>query len=214
MPHCCHPSRLWAPITAIVLTACGGGGDSATIAAPNSLAKYQGAWVQQCAERIPLAGGGYSAGSVRETLVFSAANSAGAVSIESTEDFFDSVLACYDDTTPPYASVKNLVPVTGSFARKELLAAAVGNAEYDVLKVNQVATLVGATGSGISSVDVAGEANWRITFSDGSSTDRKKNFAALAGEVALLASSVPLNGVATLELRVFGGDQPYRKRKP
>jgi hypothetical protein len=208
---------LWvgALVPVALLSGCGGGGaDSTSAPASTSLAKYQGKWVQQCAERIPVAGGGFSAGSVRETLDISAPDGTGKVSIQSTEEFFGSVLTCYDETTPAYASVKNVLPAEAVFARQELLQGTVGNATYDVVKINQRESDVTAVGAGITSVDVAGVATWRITFQDGSSTDREKRFAALSGELALLTSDLIANGEVIAELRTYGGQQPYRKRKP
>jgi hypothetical protein len=205
-------------IPAALLSGCGGGGgaDSTTTSVPvaTSLAKYQGKWVQQCAEPIPVAGGGFSAGSVRETLDISAPDGNGKVSIQSTEEFFGSVLACYDETTPAYANVKNVLPAEAVFARQQLLQANAGNATYDVVKITQRESDVTAVGAGITSVDVAGVATWRITFQDGSSTDREKRFAALSGELALLTSDLIANGQLIAELRTYGGQQPYRKRKP
>jgi hypothetical protein len=198
---------------ALALAACGGGGDSAPPPSTNQLAKYQGTWIQPCAEPQEFAPGVFGPASVRETLVISAPDATGRVTLRSTEDFFETTLTCDDYTSRPYASVRNVLPAEGAFSRVLPLFFVAGNTDFDILAMRQAASQVSASGSGVSSIDVAGDPQWRITFGDGKTLDRSKHFAALSAELALLLITV--NSFEPIEqLNLYRGTQPYVKQKP
>lgn len=197
---------------ALTLVACGGGGSSDPAKPsvdPNYLAKYQGSWAVQCATPIEFSPGIFGPASKREKLTFSAPDATGMIKLVVTEDYFDSTLACYDMTTPPYASVVTVLPIEATFDRVEQLYNGAGLVDFDVLKATQPSSAISVTGTNITSVTVGGIDVFRITFSDGKTVDQNKTEPADTGEIGLWLATV--NGVPNAQLTVYGASDVYRK---
>ncbi|MCR5883619.1 hypothetical protein LRS03_12445 [Rhizobacter sp. J219] len=175
------------------LAACGGGDRDKDTVPTNYLSKYQGTWYEMCATPIQFSPGVSSNASTRIKFVVSAPNASGAVTFDIIEEFHDSIPGCWATGLTPYATVRTAqVPVAG-YAGQQHYPVAVGTALHDVLSLSRPASVVEATGSGVSSVMVNGTPVWRITFSDGNTVDRSQQAAALTGS-ALPLLKITVNG--------------------
>jgi hypothetical protein len=202
---------------AVVVSACGGGGDG-TGDQPGRgnavvLGKYQGTWSEQCAMPIDFGPGGFGPASQRESLVFSAPDAKGVITAQSYIEFFSSTLACYDRGTLPYAvmirSVASRILWVESLAANETLR----GIPVDVVSSSTPEASIQVTGNGVTSEVLNGTEVWRVTFPDGKSVVADRRIAAEMVEVAL--SAVNMNGVPNSALFVNGDSGgAYLKIRP
>jgi hypothetical protein len=211
------------------LSACGGGSDSASqpvipvapvvTTAPSTpipsvpidyLKKYQGTWIQQCAEQIAFGSSPvvYGSASSRKKLVVSAPNADGKITIDAIEEFFDVTVACGDYASVPKVSLKESISTTGSFSRLVTLTY-FGPTVFDAVNLSQPESTVLAIGSGASKIVVNGVPKWKIMFSDGKSFEQDAITPAFNGEIAFLLTSV--NTVGNV-IRIFGDASEYYKQ--
>jgi hypothetical protein len=209
-----------------VLSACGGGGGGDSINSPtvtttpaststssvpiDYLNKYQGTWIEQCPSQIafgsPVV---YGPASSRRTLVMSAPDVAGKVTIDFIEEFFDSAVACGDYAKKPIVTLKESISSSGMFNRL-LTLDYFGPKVFDILNINQPESNILAEGSGASKIMVNGVSKWQITFADGNTYEENEITPKVNGEVGLLIESVNAtnNGI----LRIFQDPRTYVKQ--
>jgi hypothetical protein len=208
----------------VILSACGGGGDSAsepvapvTPLAPTSsvpvnyLKKYQGTWIQSCG--YPIAFGSspvvYGPASSRKKLVISAPNADEKITIDAIEEFFDVTVACGDYAAVPKVSLKESISTTGSFSRFITLNY-FGATVFDALNLNQPESTVLANGSGASKIVVNGVSKWQITFADGKTFDQDAITPAFNGEVDFFLGG--LNSAKNVTMKINGDPELYYKQ--
>jgi hypothetical protein len=201
-----------------VLSGCGGGGSSSAAATSvptvpsvpvNYLSKYQGTWIEQCGRPIQFNASTFGPSFTREKFVISAPDSAGKITIEYIQEFFDTGVGCYAYAAKPMVTVTETVPSTATFSRLASLFYVVGNADHDILQVSQVATTVTAVGvpsTSVSQVTVNNALVWRIIFSDAKTFDIPVSSPANSGEAAFLLKTV--NGVQN-EFVINSGNGSY-----
>lgn len=205
-------------ITLASVSACGGGGSSsaATTPAPtvpsqpvNYLSKYQGTWIEQCGRPIKFNASTFGPSFTREKFVISAPDTAGKITIEYVQEFFDTAVGCYAYAAKPMVTVTETIPSTATFSRLASLFYIVGNADHDILQISQAATAVTAVGvpsTSVSQVNANNVQVWRITFSDAKTFDIPVSSPADSGEAAFLLKTV--NGVQN-EFVINAGNGSY-----
>jgi hypothetical protein len=192
---------------AMVVAACGGGGaDGGSTQAGRGnaavLGKYQGTFSEQCAMPIDFGTGGFGPASQRETLVFTAPDASGAVSVQSIIELFSTTLVCYDRVSQPYAVITRLASSRILWIESFAAGTTVTGIPIDVVSSYTPAVDIQVSGDGVTREVLNGIDVWRITFPDGKSVVVDRRIPAVTVEVALSAFNV--NGVPNAEIVLDG----------